>query len=267
MIPAVAELETLLTDQPKVPLRPNQVMEYEDELRRQQQMVQAPAYVTGHSRGGAQQRVRQIQRALDEGAPKPIPDPGRANRVKRLADAIVSEVIAPALLTRAQMRRNPATAVDHYRRTEATKPWKHAVFQWRRAMRALDPTNDGIDFTNYEQFRQEGEGPGGAATFMVGAQIPGHLAMTPQAKANWPLGEPTADTALKQVKRAERAAAMGAPPSSRAEQPKKPRTAAQQAATARFRQARLDSLAKKRAVHPAPADADLQGNGIRRDEG
>ena len=252
MIPAVAELEALLTDQPKVPLRPNQVMEYEDELRRQQQMVQAPAYVTGHSRGGAQQRVRQIQRALDEGAPKPIPDPGRANRVKRLADAIVSEVIAPALLTRAQMRRNPATAVDHYRRTEATKPWKHAVFQWRRAMRALDPTNDGIDFTNYEQFRQEGEGPGGAATFMVGAQIPGHLAMTPQAKANWPLGEPTADTALKQVER--RAG-------------KKPRTAAQVAATVRWRQTRLDNLAKKRAVHPAPADADLQGNGIRRDEG
>ena len=37
----------------------------------------------------------------------------------------------------------------------------------------------------------------GTSTFMVGAQIPGHFAMTPQAKENWPLAEPT-NTAYQQ---------------------------------------------------------------------
>jgi hypothetical protein len=310
-------------------------VEYQEELRRQEQMVVAPAYVTGHSRGAAQQRARQLRRFLDEGAPKAITEPGRANQVKALTDQLVADVIQPALLSRAQMRRNPAGAVGHHLRTEASKPFKQAALQWKRAMRALDPENADPDFTNYERFRAEGEGPNGAATFMVGAQIPGHLAMTPQAKANWPLGDPTVDTALKQAIRnfekdlakeaerlatqvsetetmavrvleAERRAAQERaratyidPRGDRVPEPsgvlvteperqskeqrrlkrlagenghtKKPRSAAQIAATARFVEA--GKLAReKRArdaltITPANAGAGLQGNGLPGEEG
>ena len=42
---------------------------------------------------------------------------------------------------------------------------------------------------NLEPFRPT-ISPTGISTFMGDAQIPGHFAMSPQAKANWPLPEP-----------------------------------------------------------------------------
>jgi hypothetical protein len=93
--------------------------------------------------------------------------------------------------------------VDSFLKRENSPAIKKAILTWKRAMRALDPTNTDQDYTNIEKFRPEGVNPDGTSTFMADAQIPGVFAMSPAAKANWPLGAPTVDTALGQVKKRE----------------------------------------------------------------
>jgi hypothetical protein len=95
----------------------------------------------------------------------------------------------------------------------------------KRAIRALDPENPDPDLTNMERFRPEGGRADGTTTFMPGATIPGFLAMTPAAKANWPLGEPTVETPLKAARARERAPTS----TPRAERPKRPISPAQRA--------------------------------------
>jgi len=107
------------------------------------------------------------------------------------------------MLPRSTMRRNPAGAVDAFRRGEGSKATKHKIGTWKRAMRAIDPYNTDRDYTNIERFRAEGSNADGTSTFMGDAQIPGKFAMTPAAKANWPLGEPTVTTPLAQAREAE----------------------------------------------------------------
>lgn len=201
--PLAAELETLLHDQPTNPLRPPQIEEHTEELERLEAMAKAPTFVSGHNRGMAVQRSRQVRKFLDEHAPKPIAEGTRQNAVKALTERLMDEVIAPAMLTRAEMQRNPAGSVGKHLRQEASKDGKHAILTWKRGMRALDPQNADPDFTNVERFRREGNEGNGAATFMAGAQLPGSFAMTPQAKANFPFPDPPT-SALELAKARER---------------------------------------------------------------
>lgn len=214
--PALAELETLLHDQPKAPLRPTQVEEYEGELRRlgalaegRDQEGQARPWMPGN-RGMAQQTIHRIRRTLQDQAPKPIPEAARRDRVARLTTQVIEETIRPALLPAAVMRRNPSGAVGAFMRQEMSRPIKQAILTARRGLRALEPDNPDPDYCNMERFRPSGERGDGASTFMADAQIPGNFAMTPLAKAQWPLGEPTVPTALTQVKAAEVAQAAPA---------------------------------------------------------
>jgi hypothetical protein len=205
MSDAVQRLEAELTDQPKNPWRPPQTLEYQEERERLAKFVHAPPYVPGN-RGDATARLRSLDTMIRDQMPRKIDDPLRANRVHQLAKEVLDTEIKPKLLPRAQMRRNPAGAVDYFRRTEMSKPFKRAVQAFKRAMFGLDPTTDDHDHANIERYRSEG-GVEGTSTVMVGAQIPGHFALTPQAKENWPLGDATATSALEQVRKAEERAA------------------------------------------------------------
>lgn len=205
MSDVVQRLEAELTDQPKNPWRPPQTQEYQDERERVAKFVNAPPYVPG-DRSAAAGRLRALDTMIGNQMPRKIDDPMRANRVHQLSKEVLDTEIKPKLLPRAQMRRNPAGAVDYFRRTEMSKSFKRAVQAFKRAMFALDPTTDDHDHANIERYRVEG-GQDGVATFMPGAQIPGNFAMTPQAKENWPLGDATATTALEQVRQAEERAA------------------------------------------------------------
>ena len=211
--PAVAELDSLLHDQPQAPLRPNQVEDYEGELRRvgalaegKDQEGQARPWIPG-DRGLARATVQRIRRTLRDQAPKPIEDAQRRDHVARLTTQVINDVIKPAMLPSTVMRRNPSGAVGAFMRQEMSRPIKQAILTAKRALRALEPENPDPDYCNMERFRPSGERPDGASTFMADAAIPGTFAMTPQAKAHWPLGEPTAPTALSQVKAAETAPA------------------------------------------------------------
>jgi hypothetical protein len=249
---AVQQLKTLLHDQPESPLKPSQVAEREQEMVRLESMVRAPGYVGG-DRSGAAKKAREIRASLERFAPKVITDQ-RRDQVAKLAQAVLDENIRPALLPRAVMQRNPAGAVGQFSKRELSPQFKDAVYTWRRAKRALDPNDMDPDATNYEVYRPEGGTPG-ASSFMVDAQLPGNFAMSNQAKANWPLGEPTIDTPLKQAQRAAEAPRMD--------------VARRQKQRDNLAKARAAQKAKREAerMNPAGAGVSVQGNGRTDEEG
>ena len=145
----------------------------------------------------ARRRVSLEDKLEAQAAPNLTPQAKDA-LAKRLGD--LEEKIRVGMPTHEEMRRNPAGAVDKHRRWERLN--KDAVLERRNILIALNPGDDSKDLTNIDLIRPSSVAPG-AATFMPDAQIPGHFAMTPAAKANWPLGEPKLDTPLNQAERAE----------------------------------------------------------------
>ncbi len=208
MSEVVQQLAHALKDQPANPLRNHQVEEYTHERTRLEQVVQAPAYVTGVDRGAAAKRSRELAKMVDAQIAKPLQG-ARKDEVAKLAAEVMETVIRPALIPREEMRRNPAGAVGRFMRVENAKPIKQAIQHWKRSQLALEPGNEDPDLANVERFRPELiHATGGAATFMANAQIPGRFAMTSAAKANWPLGEPTVETPLKAAQKRERTPAQ-----------------------------------------------------------
>ena len=202
MSEVVEQLAHALKDQPANPLRNHQVEEYTREKDRLDSMVGAPAYVPG-DRGKAAAQSRQLSKMIDGQIAKPVQGE-KKDLVAKLAAEVMETVIRPALVPREDMRRNPAGAVGRFMREENSRAIKQAVQHWKRAQLALEPGNEDPDLANVERFRPEKiHDTGGAATFMPGAQIPGNFAMTPQAKANWPLGEPRVETPLKTAQKRE----------------------------------------------------------------
>ena len=197
----VAKLKELTKDQPESPLRPYQMTEINEERARLTRFVEGPGYQPG-DRGAARNRIRQLDKMVAEQGTKTLTGPKR-DEVYKAAQEVLENDIKPQLQSRAAMRRNPAGAVGTFLKTEASKPFLDAALTWKRSMLAVDPQNEDPDYVNYEVHRREGDAHDGTSTFMADAQIPGHMAMSPQAKANWPLGEPTVDTALAQSKRAQ----------------------------------------------------------------
>lgn len=163
-----------------------------------------PVPWVGGNRAEAQRRRRRIKDVMDKQAPKPL-EGDRRNRAYQLVQTVIAKDIRPALLPRSVMRRNPAGAVGEFMRRENSPQVKDVILTVKRALRAIDPTNDDPDFCNMERFRQEGESPTGASTFMPDATVPGNFAFTTTAKENWPLGEPQVETALAQVQKREAA--------------------------------------------------------------
>lgn len=202
------ELESLMADQPHVPLKPGQLREYQDEMARLTMLVDGRDMEgnvvpwIGGDRAAAAKRRRQINDILNKQAPKELSGE-KANRAFGLVNKVLDQDIKPALLPKVVMDRAPAGAVGQYMRSENHPLTKRAILLAKRTLRALDPTNEDPDFCNMERFRQPGTIQNGVAMFDATAIVPGKFGMSPLAKANWPLGEPTADTALGQVVRRE----------------------------------------------------------------
>lgn len=229
MSPAATELESLLSDQPAMPFKPHQIAAYEDEERRLtaiatgRDLEGAPAAWLPGDRGMAQRQRRNVAQMRERNAPKPIAG-DKANRVYALVTQVIDQDVKPALLPREVMWRNPAGSVGAYNRGENHPVVKRTILAVKRALRALDPTNADPDFCSMERFRPTMATPGAAASFMPGATIPGNFAMTSVAREHWPLGEPTARTAVSEVLEREAREAT-APPAPRARKAAKVRKA------------------------------------------
>ena len=189
----VQELAQALKSQPENPLRNHQVEEYKGELRRLEQVTQAPAYVTGVDRGAAAKQHKKMKTLLEEQAAKPLRG-AEKDLVAAKAKEVLENVIRPSLVPQEEMRRNPAGAVGKFLRTENSSHIQEAIQHWKRAQLALEPESPDPDLANVERFRPVQHTPGQAATFMADAQIPGHFAMTRQAKENWPADMPAQGT-------------------------------------------------------------------------
>ena len=146
----VQALKTLLTDQPKNPLRPAQREDREFELRRLEAIVGAPDWQTGPTKGRAREAYRKIKQSYESQVAKPTAHP---DQVQRLVQEVMEQDIRPTLLPEAVMRTNPAGAVDAFRKGEGSPQTKNAILTWKRGMRALDPDNADQDYTNVERFR------------------------------------------------------------------------------------------------------------------
>ena len=201
MTDEIAQLKALLDSerQPANPLRPHQVRAYREESARLNDIVNAPTWVEG-DRTQATKRYRSLNQMLTEQAPRPTERP---NDVKRLADEVLAKHIQPAMLAKEVMRRNPAGAVGQYIRQERDPQTKRGVQEWKRAQWALDPGNEDPDHSNLERFRPEIGPQSGTATHMVGAQIAGHAAFSPQAKENWPENMPPQGTVMSPLVQAQ----------------------------------------------------------------
>jgi hypothetical protein len=199
---ALKKLETLTADQPQNPMRPLVRQGYEEEIKRLDGMVGAPAW-QGGDRGKAARRSRELRQMIDGQIPKPIADGKTKDEVHHLSEEVLREVIQPAMLPLDVMKRNPAGALRAYQRGEGSKGVKRAILAVKRARLALEAESGDPDTANLEPYR-----PGGYDGFSrVDAQIPGKFAQTPAAKANWPLGDPTVRTAVGDVKNRERVTA------------------------------------------------------------
>ena len=209
---AVKQLEDALKDQPKNPLRSHQIKSYEDDKYQLTGLVKEPGYVPG-DRGEAHRKAKKIDALLTSQMPRPL-DGETKDKVAALAKDIMENEIRPTMLTREEMRRNPAGSVGKFLQQENSRSTKQKIQLWKRAMLALtagDGENEDPDVANIEKFRPEKiHDTGGTATFMPGAQIPGNFAMTPLAKENWPLGEPQVETPLKQAQKREMSEAQKA---------------------------------------------------------
>jgi hypothetical protein len=248
-IPAVESLVADLHDQPEYCLRPHQRIEYEEEASRLRSVAEAPDWQAGAAKIAAQQRYRQVLNTLRSQAPKPIDEPMRRDRIAKGAQDVLDNVIRPSMLTKAEMRRNPAGAVGEFMRRENSPEVQRAIRTWQRAKFALEPDTPHDDHALVERHRPEGAPQGGYGTFMADAQQPGVFGFGPQARENWPL-QPPVNTALEQVRRVETAPIAIAftdgaqmDPVPHPEKPKRQLSSAQAAALSRGRANRAAKLA------------------------
>ncbi len=103
--------------------------------------------------------------------------------------------------TQEVMDRNPVGAVDMHTKWQDEN--KSRIKTIKNVLRIIEPDNNEKDYTNIERFRTSGMTQDMAASFMMTGQLPGNFAMSPLAKANWPLGDPKIDTPLKTAERIE----------------------------------------------------------------
>jgi hypothetical protein len=159
----------------------------------------AQATMTAEGRQLLAKRRRALEDQLEDGTPPQVSGETKDVLSKRLQE--LNETMRIGMPTVEEMRRNPAGAVDKHRRWEAAN--KVRKLERDNVLHLLNPDDDSKDLTNIEMIRPSGLIPGGASTFMADAQIPGHFAMTPLAKENWPLGEAKVDNPLAQAARRE----------------------------------------------------------------
>ncbi len=200
----VSELENNLKDQPDHCLRPHQRISLEEEAVQLKGTLSLPDSITGAGKPHARERYSKVVKMLAEQAPRAIDSPLKKDEVDKQHKQVLNEVILPAMLSRAEMRRNPAGAVGEFMRRENSPYVQRGIRAWKRARFALEPQTQDDDHALIEKYRPEVPHgtPFAQSTWLADSQVPGVFAMTPQAKENWPLPAPT-NTAIEQVRQAE----------------------------------------------------------------
>ena len=211
----IAETEKMLTDVARVTnvavegelvlkekryLRFHERETRREELQKIERQLKEPTWVqaglTSEAKAGLRKRLRVVEKDLtDNSPPTDLSTATRDALIRREHELAVN--IQQGMPTAEQMRRNPTGAVG------ANTRWHKAhvkeVLEWKNLRVVNNPDSDDKDLANVDILRSSQMVPDGSSTFMPSAQIPGLFAMTPLAKANWPLGEPTVTTATSHL--------------------------------------------------------------------
>jgi hypothetical protein len=162
-----------------IPLHPRQVHDLQEERKSKERMLAAPEYIRRQLDSNGEQvarRIRAIDRVLDDQAPKPIPATELDNAVK--AEKALRAKWTQGMPTQAEMRRNPAGAVDKHMAWE--KRCKKDVLAWKNLRRRLHATGisehslaNENDVSNVEMYRPTGRSDGSHELNMHNEQIQG----------------------------------------------------------------------------------------------
>jgi hypothetical protein len=161
-------------------------------------IVHAGPYVPG-DRGDAMKRMRQVEKSLKDDSIKPVnrKDKDVVAKLVKEAEAEIRE----RLLPQNHMDKGPVGALGHFQKNEGSVGMVEDILTWKRARLALDPDNTDPDHLNVDYLRPVSWA--GAPSYRTDNLTKTTMGMTPAAKENWPLGEPTTSTAFKQAQLAE----------------------------------------------------------------
>ncbi|HUS52975.1 MAG TPA: hypothetical protein VMY41_03090 [Thermohalobaculum sp.] len=145
---------------PKSLFRPRQVDQAKDEVRNIEGMLSQPQHVLQHVDVPAAMKQRAtLKKQLDDLTPRPLAVEERDVTAARCSELRAD--IAEGMPTQAEMRRNPAGAVDKHRSWERrNKPkiaeWKNARLRMHASGMLDDLPSDASDVANIETFRPNG---------------------------------------------------------------------------------------------------------------
>jgi len=173
-------------------LRPQQANNIKEDITRIRQTLSS-----GHKledRGQLARDMKRSEEQLNRYCPEQLTGAEKDDNALRIKD-LEREIVANMPSTE-MMRKNPAGAV--HKNTLWNRFQKGNVLEWKNRKLQQEPDSEDPDLANVEILR-----PSRPVTLDTTAQIPGHHAMSAQAKENFgPIfpESPTSNTALKQVK-------------------------------------------------------------------
>lgn len=154
-------------------LRPAQAQEWKEQAKTLRQMLSAPPHIANRieDRGQMTKNLKALERDLKSQEPRPY-DVSELDSAVSRSDQLKGEILE-GMPTQAEMRRNPAGAVDKHRRWE--KRNKKKLNEWKNIQLRRHQTGDvdladATDVANFERFRPSG---GSQQLNMHNEQIPG----------------------------------------------------------------------------------------------
>ena len=144
-------------------------------------MLSAPPHIAGQiqDRGAARNQIRRIDRELENQTPKAYEGPEKDAAIRRSEE--LESQFTTGMPTQAEMRRNPAGAVDKHRKWEARN--KRGILEYKNIALRLhagddspDKLADASDIANIERLRPVG---GSQELNMDNEQIPGRVQIGP----------------------------------------------------------------------------------------
>lgn len=181
-------------------LRPAQMAEHYNDLQVAKSDLENPKI---QDKGAVRQRVGNLQRQYESQAPRPITDGSTKDALAKEAQTLLGEIL-PGMLSKEEMRKNPAGSVDKHLRWERAN--KQKIMRWKKIRCVLnadtsDPHTWDRDAANLEQYRPDGP----QDKFRADAQITGKMTFGNVPEENWQqaFGSVQPETsALAQAKRA-----------------------------------------------------------------
>lgn len=160
-------------------LRPAQAQEWREQADGLRQLLSAPPHIANRieDRGQLTKNLRALERDLRSQEPKPY-DTNELDAAVQRSKQLKAEMVE-GMPTQAEMRRNPAGAVDKHRRWE--KRNKKKLAEWKNIGLRLHQTGDidlpdATDVVNFERYRPIG---GAQQLNMDNEQIQGSIQIGP----------------------------------------------------------------------------------------